>query len=189
MSSSLTPTVLNILSFLTILGQVLIIIWVLAFIFKKQSWAGAIKSFFGRNAVFFALIVATIATAGSLFLSEIAKIPPCRLCWFQRIFMYPQVILYFIALSKRDKGIAPYGMALSLIGVIFAAYHIFLQNFASVLSSAPCSQLSDVSCSAKGPTYLGYITVPLMSLTAFILIIAVLFLMKKYLRQSSYDKQ
>jgi disulfide bond formation protein DsbB len=121
--------------------------------------------------------VALAATCGSLFFSEIATWVPCKDCWFQRIFMYPQVVLLAIALWKKDKGIAQYILVLSLIGMLIAADHYSDQveaawhpvpdaNGVNTLLK-PCDA-SGVSCAATQIKFAyGYITIPMMALTAF----------------------
>lgn len=157
--------VTTILSLLTIVGDVVIIGGVLLWILSSS-----ILSFFPRKAILFSFIVALIATLGSLFFSEIAGFEPCKLCWFQRILMYPQVILLAIAFLKKDKNIADYSIALSTIGAVIAAYHYYLQVGGTQIF--PCSTVGySVSCSQKFILQFGYITIPMMSLTAFLLIL------------------
>ena len=119
------------------------------------------------------LIVALTGTLGSLFLSEIAGWTPCKLCWFQRIFLYPQVVLLGIALWKKDRGIAKYILTLSAIGAAIAVYHYSEQIHATFFMDPgetlePCDQ-TGVSCATTYTFRFGYITVPMMALTAFAL--------------------
>jgi disulfide bond formation protein DsbB len=148
-------------SILTVIGQVIII----SLIFSK-----AIRGKAGNKAVLFSFITALIAITGSLIFSEVLKFEPCTLCWYQRIFMYPQVVLLGLALWKKDKNIANYSIALSVIGAIIAAYHYFLQI--SVISKSFCSIVGySVSCTDTFAPIFGYITIPMMSFTAFVMII------------------
>lgn len=132
-----------------------------------------IKRFFefiGKNGILLAFIVSVFAMLGSLFYSEIAGYEPCKLCWFQRIFMYPQTILLGIALWRKDFQIALCGLVLSAIGAIIAGYHYVMQI--GVVPSLPCSVVGySVSCSQRFVLQFGYITIPMMALTAFLLII------------------
>lgn len=166
-------------SSLTIIGQLLVVVW-LVLLLARDKFNNPLTQFLQRNALALAFIVAFVATAGSLFYSEIIGFEPCKLCWLQRIFMYPQVILLGLALWKRDRGIAIYSIALSIIGVIIAAYHYLLQlGFAP---SLPCSAVGySVSCSQKFVLQFGYITIPMMALTAFIMIILFLLTAKNFL--------
>lgn len=171
---TLISTANLILSSLTVIGQVIIALIVIAFVIRNEK----LLQFFGKNAVRLSFIVALIATLGSLFYSEIAGFEPCKLCWFQRIFMYPQVIFLGIALWKKDGGIALYGIALSAIGAIIAAYHYLLQI--GVASGLPCSAVGySAACSQRFVLQFGYITIPMMALTAFSLITFLMFLSKR----------
>jgi len=115
------------------------------------------------------LVVALVATLGSLFYSEIVNYTPCLLCWYQRIFMYPQVILFSIALFLKDKGIAIYALSLSMLGGMLALFHYYIQLSNTKLTS--CSTVGySVSCSDNFIMQFGYITIPMMALSAFILI-------------------
>lgn len=163
---TLTPIITQILSVLTVLGQIIIVFLLVCLIVRKRETL----SFVGRNAILFSFIVALAATLGSLFYSEAAGFEPCKLCWFQRIFMYPQVVLLGLALWKRDYRIAIYSIALSAIGAVIAAYHYLLQI--GVAPSVPCSAVGySVSCSQRFVLQFGYITIPMMAFTAFILIL------------------
>lgn len=121
------------------------------------------------NFVAIILLFTAAGTAGSLFLSEIAGYPPCNLCWYQRVFMYPQVVIAGIALLTNDTKIRKYILPLSIIGLLIALYHYVLQLYPEVI---PCGD-SAVSCSAKQLTMYGFITIPVMSAIAFTLIILV----------------
>ena len=156
------------LSILTVSAQVFIAFSVAYFIFFRKQY-GFIQKYFEQNALFLSFIVALAATLGSLFYSEILGYEPCKLCWFQRIFMYPQVILLGMAFWKRDEEIIKYSLILSAIGVFLAGYHYLMQL--GVVNS-PCPVVGySVSCSKLFVMQFGYITIPLMSLTAFVLII------------------
>jgi len=174
-------TVTDLLSVLTIIAQAMIIgligIFIYRVIIKKTN---RFFDWLSDQGLLFGWIVALVATLGSLYLSEIALFAPCKLCWFQRIFMYPQVIILGIALFKRQKPAALYGIVLSAIGSLFSAYHYYIQVLSPRL--APCSVNDPVSCTEKAVIHYGYITIPLMCLTAFILII--LFLAGVYRRQN-----
>ena len=121
------------------------------------------------------LIVSGIATFGSLYISEIRGFTPCRLCWFQRIFMYPQFVIMTVMVLKKLKDVFPYTLILSLIGGFIAIYHYFLQINPNPY--APCGDVGfSVSCSERFFTYFGYITIPWMSFSAFVIIFLVSFL-------------
>ncbi|GJM71062.1 hypothetical protein HMSSN036_32780 [Paenibacillus macerans] len=87
------------------------------------------RAFLRDYGIYLAWLVALVATAGSLYLSEVLHYEPCRLCWFQRIFMYPQVILLGIAAYRNDRSIIPYVLPLSIIGGTISLYHYGEQKF------------------------------------------------------------
>ncbi|HET7657047.1 MAG TPA: disulfide oxidoreductase [Bacillales bacterium] len=119
--------------------------------------------------LYFAWLVSVIATGGSLYFSEIAHFIPCELCWYQRIFMYPLVIVLGIACFRAEKHIIPYILPLSIIGGIFSIYHISEQKF-----GAPSICTGSVPCSGEYINWLGFITIPMLALTAFVIITVVL---------------
>ena len=170
---TLVTTTNLILSSLTIIGQLVIIGLLIALIVAKVRPGNFLMRFIQENALAFAFIVALMATAGSLFYSEVIGFEPCKLCWFQRIFMYPQVVLLGLALWKGDRRIAIYSVALSVIGAVIAGYHYLLQlGYVSALRCLTAGY--SVSCSQKFVLQFEYITIPMMSLTVFLLIILLL---------------
>ena len=122
--------------------------------------------------VWVAWAFAAIATAGSLFYSEYSNFIPCRLCWFQRIGMYPLAALLLIAAIRRDtRGAALYGLPLAVFGSIVAIYHIYIEYHPEA-ETAACKV--GVACSVKWIDKLGYITIPVLALTAFLAVITLL---------------
>ena len=111
---------------------------------------------------------ALTAMLGSLFYSEIIGYEPCEFCWYQRILMYPLVIIYGWALVKKDFRLAAPGLLLSGIGVLLSAYHYLLQKV-PVLSEAGAA-CGRVPCNVQYVNYFGFITIPFLSLTAFTVI-------------------
>lgn len=169
--------IIQALSILTVATQALIasgLVYLLLFPNDKKKSA---VNFFGKNTIFLSFLVTLIATLGSLFFSEIAGFEPCRLCWFQRIFMYPQVILLAIGWIKKDYKIIGYLLILSLIGGMISLYHNYIYYWSQ--AAAFCSLTEQrPSCAEKNTLGFGYITIPLMALTAFVALIF-LFLIKK----------
>ena len=133
-----------------------------------------------RNRVFGALrglelwlafVVAITATLGSLYLSEIVHLIPCTFCWYQRIAMYPLVVLLGIAAWRKDDGIRVYAATLATIGAVIAGYHRLIQEFPD-LGGSSCS--TGVPCTAAYFTEFGFVTIPYMALSGFLLILALL---------------
>ncbi|MGM0890713.1 MAG: disulfide oxidoreductase [Bacillota bacterium] len=116
----------------------------------------------------FAWIVSLIATFGSLYFSEIKGYIPCTLCWYQRILMYPLVILLGIYLIKKDRDISIYILPFSLMGFLLATYHYSIQKFPIFHLSNPCP--IGISCSGDYINWFNFITIPFLSLSAFLLI-------------------
>jgi disulfide bond formation protein DsbB len=135
-------------------------------------------AFIRSHALPIAFIFALTATSGSLFFSEIAHYEPCELCWFQRIFMYPQVILLGIALWKKDTRIYRYIIPLCLIGGSISAYHYTISTLAKAAATGVCSATGP-SCVVEYFTQYGYITLPMMALTAFFFIAVMAFQLAK----------
>ena len=127
--------------------------------------------------VFLSFITATIATLGSLFFSEIMEFIPCSMCWYQRIFMYPLVIIFLVNMLYPDDKIVKYAMPIVLVGLAFAIYHNLLMFEIIPESIVPCVQ--GVPCSTEYINWLGFITIPFLSLTAYCIIFILLLLIKK----------
>ena len=160
----------KLLPILVILAQVVIAVLLIALIISKLAKKqNEVLAFFSKHAVLFAFLVALTATSGSLFYSEILGYEPCKLCWFQRILMYPQVITLGLALWLKDRGAVDSSIALSGLGAMIAGWHYY--NQIAPVSNLPCAAVGySASCAQRFILEYGYITIPLMSLTAFVLI-------------------
>ncbi len=129
---------------------------------------------FSRLELWLAWIVATVATLGSLYLSEVQHLIPCTLCWYQRIAMYPLSIILLIAAIRRDHGIRVYVAPLAIIGGSISVYHRLIQAYPSLATGAACDR--SAPCTAAYIEKFGIITIPYMALSAFLLILALLWL-------------
>lgn len=109
--------------------------------------------------------VALIATLGSLYFSEIKGYIPCTLCWYQRIFMYPIVLIGLIALIQKNISIAWTTASFAFIGGCISLYHYGIQKLAFLQDSAP--ECSGASCTGAYINYFGFITIPFLALIAF----------------------
>jgi len=121
-----------------------------------------------RYGLYFAWIVALVATGGSLYFSEVVGFVPCKLCWVQRILMYPQVILLGIASYRSDRNVIHYALPFTFPGIFIALYHYLEQKVPALRVDAVCA--GGVPCSGEYINWLGFVTIPFLSLTAFILI-------------------
>ena len=124
--------------------------------------------------IFGAWLVASVSTLGALFFGEVMQLPPCVLCWYQRIFMFPLVLILPIGLFPLDRKVVRYALPLAALGWLFAAFHVLLIAGVIPESIKPCTQ--GVPCSEKVIEWFGFVTIPLLSVVAFSTIIALLIL-------------
>lgn len=122
-----------------------------------------------EQAMFASWGIALIATAGSLFFSEVLKYIPCDLCWYQRILMYPLVILLGVASAKKDYKMSLYTLILSVIGGLISLYHYLIQKVPALHELGNACGI--VPCNSDYINWLGFITIPFLALIAFALII------------------
>ena len=115
--------------------------------------------------------VAVVATLGSLYYSEVADFPPCRLCWFQRIGMYPLAVILPIAAWRRDNAVRWYALPLAVGGGLVSAYHALIERVPS-LETGSCDPTNP--CSTVWVERLGYLTIPVMALSGFAAVVALL---------------
>lgn len=125
--------------------------------------------FFGRYGLYLGWIVALVATGGSLYLSEVVGFVPCKLCWLQRIFMYPLVIVLGIASFRNERGLSIYVLPMTVIGGAIATFHYLEQKVPGFAAPAICRG-GGVPCDAEYINGLGFITIPFLALVAFTLI-------------------
>lgn len=118
--------------------------------------------------LYFAWVVSIFAFLGSLFFSDVLKLVPCKLCWLQRICMYPLVFIIGVSLIIKDKKVPYYILPLSTIGWVISFYHVLLYN--GLLPEAQGFCEAGVSCTTKYISYFGFLSIPLMSFIAFTLI-------------------
>ena len=122
--------------------------------------------------IFAAWLVAATATLGALFFSEVMQIAPCALCWWQRICMFPLVLILPLGLFPFDRRVARYAAPLAALGAALAVFHLLLIAGVVPEPLKPCAQ--GVPCSEKGAVWFGFVSIPLLSLAAFSCILALL---------------
>lgn len=159
-------------------GSVLIAVFILSFllaiIFKSSSLYSKFLQNYGIWVIFWASLLSSI---GSLILSMWLDLPPCDLCWYQRIFMYPIVFISGLAIFNKDyKNGSIYSMFLAIVGAIFAFYHFLLQRSEILSSNSAFCSLDDglsnsIDCSVPYFIEFGFVSIPFMSLVFFLLII------------------
>ncbi|MEB3100285.1 disulfide oxidoreductase [Ferviditalea candida] len=132
------------------------------------------RKFLLANGLHAAWAISLIATLGSLYLSEILGYAPCKLCWMQRIFMYPQVILLGIAAVRKDYGQWKYVLPLTLIGAGISIYHYGVQKLPWLKEGGTACGI--IPCNIEYINVFGFITIPFLAGTAFILISLIVWL-------------
>lgn len=115
--------------------------------------------------VFAAWLIATASTLGALFFGEIMKLPPCSLCWYQRIFMFPLALVLPFGLFPFDRKVVRSIVPLVGIGGVLALLHVLLVEGIVPERIAPCRQ--GVPCSETVIEWFGFVTIPLLSLASF----------------------
>lgn len=116
-----------------------------------------------------AAAVATTAMVGSLWYSEVAGFVPCTLCWYQRIPMYALAVILTVAAVRRDDAVRPYARVLAGIGLVISLWHIGVQRFPSLSSTASCS--ADAPCTATWVDVFGILTIPTMAACGFLAVL------------------
>ena len=170
------------LALFTLVGFIIAILWLLKIIAHHYGFLRKYKHWMEHVARFahpLGFLIALFAMIMSLYYSYFLNIAPCELCWFQRIFLYPQVLLFGLAWYKRDKEIYDYSIVLSAIGLFIAVYQHYLQMGYSLYT--PCSTAPfAVDCAA--PTFLefGFVTYPFMSVVTFSILLLLAYTAKKF---------
>jgi disulfide bond formation protein DsbB len=177
-SSSLTHDVIVTLAALGVAGQVLAALLLLVGIAWLLGLGGPgdwLRRALEGYELWCVFLVASIATGGSLFFSEIAGFIPCELCWYQRICMYPLSIITLLAALANDRRVARYLLPLPLVGAGVSVYHLLVEN-GVVEQARACLISAPGGCATKWINEFGYMTIPTLALTGFALCFAFLFL-------------
>lgn len=171
----MTNTVITILTAAAVVIQVLLaLVLLLALVSLFSARGRAIladirDSLYGAE-TWLAWIFAAVATGGSLFFSEYSHFIPCHLCWLQRIGMYPMSAILLVAAIRRDRrGGGAYALPLAIYGAGIAIYHVYIEHHPAA-QTAGC-KVGGTTCATEWFKKLGYITIPSLSLTAFLAII------------------
>ena len=119
----------------------------------------------GWSLLFAAWVLITVSTLGSLFFSEVMRVPVCELCWYQRIAMYPMVLILAIGLLPYDPKVLRYAAAFTGTGWLIALFHVLLVAGIIPESAQPCVQ--GIPCSETHISLLGFLNIPTLSLLTF----------------------
>jgi disulfide bond formation protein DsbB len=164
------------LAALGIAGQVLAVAFVLvlgAAALGASKPLDSVRTAMWGYELWSAFVVSAVATGGSLFFSEIAGFVPCELCWYQRICMYPLSIITLLAAIAGDYRVARYLLPLPVVGACISVYHLLVENGVVGQSSA-CLVSAPGGCATKWINEFGYVTIPTLALTGFVLLIELL---------------
>jgi disulfide bond formation protein DsbB len=165
MNTAILNTIFALGTILLQIGSIALL--VLLFLKTKPKFVSWIE----KNALQISFIASFLGMTGSLIYSEIVKFPPCALCWYQRILMYPQVFITLVALTKKFKTEVWYYLrVLSGFGGIIALYHFIIKMTGT--SPFPCSAFSvnGVDCTKQLVVEFGYINIPMMAFSIFLFI-------------------
>jgi len=127
----------------------------------------------GWSILFTTWVLVTVATLGSLFFSEIMQVPVCKLCWYQRLAIYPLVLILAIGLLPYDPRVLRYASAFTVLGWLVALFHVLLVTGIIPESAQPCFQ--GIPCSETHISLFGFLNIPTLSLLTFTLIGTLLF--------------
>jgi disulfide bond formation protein DsbB len=163
---------------MVLLGQLGLVFFALLWLYSRKyesklydyAW-----TLLKRHAILIGFALILLSTLFSIYYSDIAELEPCRLCWYQRIIVFPQLLILAVALWKRDNTVWHYILPINIAGLLVSLYHYAIQMVPSI--SPPCS-VDGISCSASPFFVFGYITIPLMVATIFVMMIVLCFAMK-----------
>jgi len=127
--------------------------------------------------IFLCWVVASVSTLGSVFFSFVMEFSPCVLCWYQRIFLFPLVIILAMGLFPFDKSVVKYAFPLAIAGWLTALYHNLIYAGVIPESIQPCTK--GVSCKEEYINLFGFLSIPMLSLISFSIIMAFLFILKR----------
>ena len=171
--ASSVPTVTLFLALLAVVAQavvlVALVLWIGGRFSSRLARAGAaVRVSLGTSGLWLAWAVALTATLGSLYLSEVAHFIPCKLCWYQRICMYPLAVVLLVAAIRRSTDVARATLPLIAIGAAISTYHYLLERFPSMAGAATCDPAAP--CTIVWVWRFHYLSIPAMALSGFLVI-------------------
>jgi disulfide bond formation protein DsbB len=116
--------------------------------------------------VFLAWLIAAASTLGALFLGEVMGLVPCVLCWYQRVAMFPLVVVLAVGLLSLDAKVVRYALPFAIAGLLIAAYQLLLMAGFIPQGMAPCTE--GVPCAKIQAQWFGFVTIPMLSFIAFL---------------------
>ena len=179
-----TETANSFFTALTVLADVVVVVALLLvigrFVPPVRRLGDALVDTVGPSARRIAALVAVVATLGSLYYSEVAHYTPCRLCWYQRICMYPLAVVLVVGLVRRDRGGRAYAWPFVIVGIPLSTYHWLVERVHFFEATSSCS--SEAPCSVPWFQTLGFVTLAFMALSAFA-VVGVLLVTERVLEQ------
>lgn len=166
----------QIMSISVFAGILLSIVLIYCLLIPENAFSKKIHFVVQKNILLIGFFIALAAAISSLIYSNVIGYPPCLLCWYTRIAFYPQVILFGIALWKKDFKITDYAIGLTLFGLAVSIFHVVSESIGK--SVLPC-EASGPSCLIKYVHEYGFITIPVMGLVSFASLLLLLLLAKK----------
>ncbi len=157
----------NVVALLSLVALAAAVVLLVLRVVRGPEAAGVL----GGRAIWLAWAVALVATIGSLVYSEVIGFEPCRLCWFQRIAMYPMAVVLLVGAIRREFQVKYYALPLALIGLVISIYHYTIQTFPSLEAGGSCGA---VPCTAKYVDIFGFVSIPFMAGAGFIVIAVLL---------------
>jgi disulfide bond formation protein DsbB len=170
-----TDSVITILALLGVMTQVALAALAVAVLLRVLGVRGPwlfVRETVAGSELWIGFVVALVATLGSLYLSEVAHFIPCKLCWFQRVSMYPLVLLALPALW-HDRRAARYLLPLPIVGFGVAVWHILVER-GVIADAQSCLISAPGGCATRWIEEFGYVTIPTLAATGFALIAFVL---------------
>jgi disulfide bond formation protein DsbB len=179
----------ELIPYATLASHILVGVIFLAVVSGGSGRRKVIK-FVGENALILVFATALSATVGSLFYSEIIGYEPCVLCWWIRVFTFPLVIIFGLALYKKGSrsftdAAFTFATPLALLGLLVALY--FTYTTLGGASLLPCTAEGG-ACSKLFVKEFGYITIPSMALTTSIIILLIYWVKKIYEKENSNSR-
>lgn len=170
----------------TLVLHALVVVLLLAYL--NVPGLQKIRAFVAMYGITLSVLLVFGAVVASLYYSSIANFTPCVLCWYQRIFIYPQLVLFVVALARKTRDVLPYTIALSIVGGAIAVYQVIIERLPTLAAVCAPDELA-TSCGTIYVEGFNYITIPVMGLTIFVLLLLVAGIMKKEAKNSMLDRE
>jgi hypothetical protein len=158
------------------------LVLIYALVRPRSAFGRDVSAFVTAHILWLGFAVSTLSVFASLVYSSVIGFAPCLLCWYARISIYPQAIIYGLAAYKKDTSVLDYTLALSAFGIIVSGYHTYIENVG--YSALPCTTEA-VSCLARPVLEYGFITIPVMALAGAVALFLLTLVAKRGLKTSA----